>query len=531
MRLGEIVLVLIAFLSAAVLVPLASTNKWAGVTEEAGGIIYGLSVKWTAISNPSQGEDHINSVCYLNGAIYVVGYSSSTQGTEIRVEKRSAASGDLLAFKTFSYEGNPVTTDCVAFYSRIYLTNYFTVDQDNQVIDKSTVLILDENLELIKTVELNNIGVMAVENDESFLYLAGLIREGNSISFNWVLIKLSPDGEVVADNTFIMGGLSIPTGLKYDSHHQQMWLIGGKEKQPGDIGWTILRVSPSTLSAVEIIYVDYPFYPHAVAVDYDGYAYVTGSGGTVKISPSGELLIRMDGLEGIKMILHPEGFLVMGITTYGLRTQSLIKLLTLDFEEVASLDLGANIELNAGKAATDGFNIYFAGDYASESDVSWIIYSAALVKTEATTSPSPTQSLTETQTGTVTITETVTTTVIRIETTTVTETVEKTVTSYTPIAYTTTETLTETVTTTIQNAITLTRTNTLTTTIVSYITSTETVTEEKTFTTTETSTTPVTVEKAPYWLPVVISVLTVTTLAAFSSSMYLYYLIRKGRKK
>ena len=530
MRVGKTVIMVVAFIFVSILAHLASINPLAVATGEMTNEAYGLSMRWKVISNPSPSEDHASSVCYLNGAIYSVGYSSTTEGVEIRVEKRSGATGDLLAFKTFSYNGNPVATDCVAFHGVIYLTGYFTVEQTNQIIDKSIILILDENLEQLKAVEFNNTGVMAIENDESSLYLVGVIREGDSPSFNWVILKLSPDGEILGNNTFQIGGLSLPTSLRYDPLYQQIWVIGGREKRPGIIEWTVLRVSPSNLTSIENIDIDYPFYPSVVAIDQNGFAYVTGSGGTVKISPEGEVLIRIDGLEGRKMVILSGSFLLMGITTYELNTQSLLKLLTLDLEEVASLYLGENIELDNGKMAIDGSNIYFAGDYVAQTDVSWVIYSVAVVKPEITTSPTETTTITQTSpvfTTTVTTTVTETTTVTTTETTTVTETV----TSYTPVISTTTETLRETIVSTVRDTITLTKTHITTTTVVSNITSTVTVTEKKTITTTETSVSKVTVEKTPELFPITIAVLTLATIVASTSSLYLYSVVKKLKKQ
>ncbi|MGB9718321.1 MAG: hypothetical protein ACPL4E_07775 [Thermoproteota archaeon] len=359
-----------AFSTILILIIAVATLHPAGAGDEE------VRVNWLVEGNPGFFFDIAFSTCENGPHIYVAGFDSSTESgvLQMRVEKRLKSDGSLV--KNWTYmpsEYGGLLYGCTISNNRLYAVGAsYSVNYSSWVI-----LVLDSDLNLLSCVNLTEIPGAAISafSDQEFLYVAGISATGLSEKVYVRKIRLS-DLSLVKEYSSNLSAVNYAYDIALNPVSNQLWVVGNVNSEK----WRV-EVLDKDLNLVKELESDIGSSATSIGFDDEGYSYIVGDGGILKLSrDAGEVKRYVQPVLFSKALWLNNRLYVAGGESVGNYTRQILYVfdreLNLLNRTVISMSMDADAMFLMGKMASDGENIYAAGlAYLGYYDYEWVVYS------------------------------------------------------------------------------------------------------------------------------------------------------------
>jgi len=335
-----------------------------------------VRVNWLVEDNPGSFFDIAFSTCEKGPYVYAVGFDSSTEtgALQIRVEKRLKSDGSLV--KNWTYrpsEYGGLLYGCEIIGDRLYAVGAaYSVNDSSWII-----LVLDPDLNLLNCINLTETPGAAIStfSDQEFIYVAGIssteLGEGTRI----IKMRLS-NLSLVKEYFSNISDVNYAYDISINPLSNQIWVAGNVNSEK----WRI-EILDKDLSLVRSVETEIGASATSIGFDEQGYSYVAGDGGIVKLSRNGEEVKRYaESVLFAKTLLLNNRLYVAGgedIGGYGRQVLYVFDTeLNLLNKTVISTGMEADAMFLMGKMVSDGENIYVAGlAYLGYYDYEWVVCS------------------------------------------------------------------------------------------------------------------------------------------------------------
>ncbi|MEM2049881.1 MAG: hypothetical protein QXZ11_02025 [Thermoproteota archaeon] len=335
-----------------------------------------VRVNWLVEGNPGFFFDVAFSTCESGPHIYVAGFDSSAESgfPQMRVEKRLKSDGSLV--KNWTYmpsEYGGLLYDCVIAGDRIYAAGaVYSVNESSWVI-----LALDLDLNLLSLVNLTTIRGAAISTvcDQEFLYVAGISTTGSSEGVRVRKMRLS-DLSLVKEYSSNLSDVNYAYDIALNPSSSQIWVVGNVNSEK----WRV-EILDKDLNLVKHLEADIGSSATSIGFDDDGYSYIVGDGGVLKLSrDAGEVKRYSQPVLFAKTLWLNNRLYVAGGESVGDYLRQVLYVfdreLNLLNRTVISMSMDADAMFLMGKMASDGENIYVAGlAYVGYYDYEWVVCS------------------------------------------------------------------------------------------------------------------------------------------------------------
>ncbi|MEM4610537.1 MAG: hypothetical protein QW190_06590, partial [Thermoproteota archaeon] len=317
-----------------------------------------VRVNWLVEGNPGFFFDVAFSTCESGLHIYVAGFDSSAESgfPQMRVEKRLKSDGSLV--KNWTYmpsEYGGLLYDCVIAGDRIYAAGaVYSVNESSWVI-----LALDLDLNLLSLVNLTTIRGAAISTvcDQEFLYVAGISPTGSSEGVRVRKMRLS-DLSLVKEYSSNLSDVNYAYDIALNPSGSQIWVVGNVNSEK----WRV-EILDKDLNLVKHLEADIGSSATSIGFDDDGYSYIVGDGGVLKLSgDAGEVKRYSQPVLFAKTLWLNNRLYVAGGESVGDYLRQVLYVfdreLNLLNRTVISMSMDADAMFLMGKMASDGENIY-----------------------------------------------------------------------------------------------------------------------------------------------------------------------------
>ncbi|MBO3833406.1 MAG: hypothetical protein FGF51_08535 [Candidatus Brockarchaeota archaeon] len=335
-----------------------------------------VRVNWLVEANPGFFFDVAFSTCEKGPHIYVAGFDSSSGSgaLQMRVEKRLKSDGSLVGNWTYMpSEYGGLLYDCVIAGDRIYAAGaVYSVNESGWM-----VLVLDLDLNLLSIVNLTTIPGAAISAfcDQEFLYVAGISTTGFSEGVHVRKMRLS-DLSLVKEYSSNLSDVNYAYDIALNPLSNQIWVVGNVNSEK----WRV-EILDKDLNLVKYLETDIGSSATSIGFDEDGYSYVVGDGGILKLSgDAGEVKRYVQPVLFAKTLWLGNRLYVAGGESVGDYIRQVLYVfdreLNLLNRTVISMSMDADAMFLMGKMVSDGENIYVAGlAYVGYYDYEWVVCS------------------------------------------------------------------------------------------------------------------------------------------------------------
>lgn len=335
-----------------------------------------VRINWLVEGNPGFFFDIAFSTCEKGPHIYVAGFDSSTESgvLQMRIEKRLKSDGSLV--KNWTYmpsEYGGLLYGCTISNDRLYAVGAaYSVNYSSWVI-----LVLDSDLNLLSCVNLTEIPGAAISTfcDQDFLYVAGIITTESSEGVRVRKMRLS-DLSLVKEYSSNLSDVNYAYDIALNPLSNQIWVVGNVNSEK----WRI-EILDKDLNPVKYLESDIGSSATSIGFDDDGYSYIVGDGGILKLSgDAGEVKRYAQPVLFAKTLWLNNRLYVAGGESVGDYIRQILYVfdreLNLLNRTVISTSMDADAMFLMGKMVSDGENIYVAGlAYVGYYDYEWVICS------------------------------------------------------------------------------------------------------------------------------------------------------------
>ncbi len=335
-----------------------------------------VRINWLVEGNPGFFFDIAFSTCEKGPHIYVAGFDSSTESgvLQMRVEKRLKSDGSLVKNWTYMPSeyggllyGCAISNDRLYAVGAVYSVNYSIW----------AILVLDPDLNLLSGVNLTEIAGAAISAfcDQEFLYVAGISTTESGERIYVRKIRHS-DLSLIKEYFSNLSDVNYAYDIALNPLSNQLWVVGNVNSEK----WRI-EVLDKDLNLVKGLETDIGSSATSVGFDDDGYSYVVGDGGILKLGRDVEEVKRyVQPLLFSKTLWLNNRLYVAGGESVGDYVRQVLYVfdreLNLLNRTVISTGMDADAMFLMGKMASDGENIYLAGlAYLGYYDYEWVVYS------------------------------------------------------------------------------------------------------------------------------------------------------------
>ncbi len=341
--------------------------------------------QWIVLDDYSVGRDIALSLCLYNGKVYVVGFDEADGFPVMRVEARDRSMGALLGV----WRGSMGTLyDCVVNGGNIYVVGTVNISGSDF---GWIVIAFNENLGVV-SMDISNPSdgmdiATSIYSDGVYIYVAGIVEGSNFSGYRIERRAL--------ENLDVKAVYTIEFPLSWRRSYASPKITGQNDLllmlylyvDSKDIEVPRVEILDKDLRHVKTIVLDdIKGYPYAIISTQEGYTYLGGSMGVVKIDGSSRVLKerKLNGYIIFRLIYTDDRILAFGtkiIAPYYISMNSL-------FVFNSNLDIVANITISTsspwvlwtGKMAVDESSIYVAASEYREleprpANEIWAIYS------------------------------------------------------------------------------------------------------------------------------------------------------------
>lgn len=334
-----------------------------------------IKVNWLVENNPSLLFDVPFSTCEKDAHVYVVGFDYSIEIgiLQLRVEKRLKNDGSLVknwTYKSSEYGG--LLYDCIIMGEKLYAVGTsYSINDSNWIL-----LVFDLNLNLLNYFNLTEISGAAISaiSDSEFLYVAGVNTNVSTWGIRVEKIRLS-DLSIVKE--YISNLLSLEAyNVEINPVNNQIWIAGNNNSEK----WRI-EILDKDLTQIKSVETDIGASAISVGFDEEGYSYVAGDGGVIKLSKDGEEIKRyaQPAVFAKTRFLNNRLYVAGGENIGNYARQVLYvfdKELNLLNKTIVSKGIDADAIFLTGRMASDEENLYISGlAYVGYNDYEWVVCS------------------------------------------------------------------------------------------------------------------------------------------------------------
>lgn len=335
-----------------------------------------VKVNWIIENNPSFFNDIPFSICEKDSYIYVVGfdYSIETGVFQPRIEKRLKSDGSLIKNWTYvpsDYGG--LLYDCIIVREKLY-----AVGVSYSLIDSNwMLLVLDLDLNLLNYFNFTGISGAATSiiSDQDFLYIAGLVANETRTMIRVEKIRLT-DLSISKEYVSNLSEFQEAYSIEINPVSNQIWVVGTTDFER----WRI-EILDKDLSRIKTIEKEMGASAFSVGFDDEGFSYVVGEGGVIKLDRNGEE-IKNYVQRGFftKTRLLGNRLYVAGMENVGNYVRQTLYVfdneLNLLNKTVVSKGIDADAIFLTGRMVSDEENLYISGlAYIGYNDYEWVICS------------------------------------------------------------------------------------------------------------------------------------------------------------
>ncbi|MEM1558481.1 MAG: hypothetical protein QXI11_07820 [Thermoproteota archaeon] len=335
-----------------------------------------IRINWIVKNNPSFFYDIPFSTCEKDSYIYVIGFDYSIDAGvfQPRIEKRSKNDGSLVknwTYKLSNYGG--VLYDCTVVGEKLYTVGTsFSVSNSNWIL-----LVLDPDLNLINQVNLTRMpgAAISIVSDKDYLYIAGLTLNETAGGICVEKIRVN-DLSIVREYVSNTTGFQEAYYIEINPVSDQIWIVGNTNSEK----WRI-EILDKNLTQIRVM--EKEIGTSAISIDFDeeGYSYVVGEGGIIKLSKNGEEIktYAQRGIFAKTRFLNNRLYVASmeSIENYIRQVIYIFdKELNLLNKTILSNGINADAIFLMGRMASDSENLYVSGlAYAGYNDYEWTICS------------------------------------------------------------------------------------------------------------------------------------------------------------
>lgn len=335
-----------------------------------------VKVNWVVENNPSFFNDIPFSICEKDSYIYVVGfdYSIETDVFQPRIEKRLKNDGSLIKNWTYmpsDYGG--LLYDCIIVGEKLY-----AVGVSYSLIDSNwMLLVLDLDLNLINYLNFTGISGAATSiiSDQDFLYIAGLVANETRTMIRVEKIRLT-DLSISKEYVSNLSEFQEAYSIEINPVSNQIWVVGTTDFER----WRV-EILDKDLTWIKTVEKEMGVSAFSVGFDDEGFSYVVGEGGIIKLDRNGEE-IKNYAQRGFftKTRLLGNRLYVAGMENVGNYVRQTLYVfdseLNLLNKTVVSRGIDADAIFLTGRMVSDEENLYISGlAYIGYNDYEWVICS------------------------------------------------------------------------------------------------------------------------------------------------------------
>ncbi|MGQ9596110.1 MAG: hypothetical protein ACUVUS_01800 [Thermoproteota archaeon] len=263
--------------------------------------------------------------------------------------------------------------DCTIIGERLYAVGAaYSANDSNWVI-----AVLDLNLGLLNYVNLTETSGAAITtiSDSEFLYIAGIGTAEFNLGLRIKKMRLS-DLSMVKEYVSNLSNVSYAYDISINPVSNQIWVVGNIDSEK----WRI-EILDKDLMQIKSVETDIGSSATSICFDKEGYSYVAGDGGVVKLNRDGEEVKRyIQPVLFVKtLFLNNRLYAASGeyIGNYSRQVLYVFdRELNLLNKTVISSGMDTDTMFLMGKMVSDGENIYAAGfAYLGYYDYEWVVYS------------------------------------------------------------------------------------------------------------------------------------------------------------